>query len=188
METALTSRILTSLSGRYAKALFEVAHKKRQREAVGLCLSTLKTMIQSSPVLKTTLSNPTISREERIGVLKDICVHMKAPDIFGSFLENLMKAGRIPYLAEIEKIYQSLIFEEKGEQLVEVISSYPLTSSQSSLLKEKLKKVFMRKLTLTFVNDSNVLGGIMVRVGSRVIDATLVTQLSQLAIKMKGSD
>jgi len=114
-------------------------------------------------------------------------MRLKTPKVFNSFVVQLVKAQRISYLSKIDRIYQNLVVQEKGEQNVEVISAYPLTTSQVNLLQDMLKKVFPRTLNLTLVNDSTVLGGIMVRIGSRVIDATLVTQLNQLATVMKGS-
>lgn len=187
METALTSGILTSLPGRYAKALFDLAREKRQVDSVGSGLQALKNIIHKSKVLVRVLANPTIPRKEQIAVLTEICMQMKAPEVLQSFVAQLVKARRIPYLSQIEEIYQSLVFQEKGEQMIEVISAYPLTSSQGHLLKDKLKKAFPGTLNLTFVNDSRVLGGIMIRAGSRVIDATLMTQLNKLATVMKGS-
>lgn len=187
MEIAITSGILTSLPGRYAKALFDLAEEKGEVEGVGFSLCALEKLIQASEALKQTLANPTIQWEEQEAVLKEICARMKVPEILQSFVGLLVKAQRIPYMHKIEKIYQSLVSQAKGEQRIEVISAYPLTSSQSQLLKDKLKKVFSGNLNLTFVNDPKVLGGIMLRVGSRVIDATLATQLNQLATAMKGS-
>lgn len=187
METAVTSGILTSLPGRYARALFDLAREQGQVGSVGAALRSLEKLIQSSDVLKQALSNPTLQREEQAAALVEICTLMKAPEILQSFARQLIRTQRVSYLSRIEKIYQSLVSQEKGEQSVEVISAWRLTSSQSELLEDKLKKVFPGTLNLTFVNDSKILGGIMIRVGSRVIDATLVTQLSQLATVMKGT-
>jgi F-type H+-transporting ATPase subunit delta len=187
MKTVLTSGILTSAPGRYAKALFDLAIEKHQVQRVGSTLSALKKLTQTSKILNQVLANPTISREEKEAALTEICVQMKAPEILQSFVRELVKAQRIPYLSQIEAIYQGLVSQEKKEQMIEVISAYPLTVSQRSLLKGKLKKAFPGIISLVFVNDPKVLGGIMVRVGSRIIDATLVTQLNKLATVMKGT-
>lgn len=187
METTLTSGILASLPGRYARALFDLAREQGQVGSVGSSLRSLEKLIRSSEVLKQALANPTLHREEQAAALIEICASMKAPEILQSFAGQLVKAQRVPYISKIEKIYQSLVSQAKGEQRVDVISAYRLTSSQSELLEDKLEKVFPGTLNLTFVNDSKVLGGVMIRVGSRVIDATLVTQLSQLVTVMKGS-
>jgi F-type H+-transporting ATPase subunit delta len=187
MNIAITSGILTSLAGRYAKALFELAKENDEVEKVGSSLSALAKLIQSSDSLKKALVNPTIQCEDQEAVLREICTRMKAPKMVPSFMGLLVKAQRIPYINRIEEIYHSLSSQAKEEQRIEVISAYPLTPIQSNLLKEKLKKIFPGTLNLTFVKDSKVLGGIMVRVGSRVIDATLVTQLNKLATAMKGS-
>ena len=187
MKIALTSGILSSLPGRYAKALFDLAQEKHQVQRVGSALRALKKLIQTSKILNQVLANPTISREEQEAILTEICTQMKAPEVFQSFVGELVKAHRIPYVSQIEGIYQSLVSEEKKEQVIEVISAYPLTASQSNLLKDKLKKAFPGMISLVFVKDPKVLGGIMVRVGSHVIDATLVTQLNKLATVMKGT-
>ena len=187
METALTSGILTSLPGRYASALFGLSRETGQVESVGSGLHALEKFIQSSEVLRQVLANPTIRGDEQAAALIEICAALKAPELIQSFIRQLIKAHRLPYLSRIEKIYQSLVSQMKGEQRIEVISAYGLTSSQSELLEDKLKKVFPGTLNLTFANDSRVLGGIMIRIGSRVIDATLATQLTQLATVMKGS-
>lgn len=187
METALTSGILTSLPGRYASALFDLARETGQVESVGSSLHALAKLIPSSGVLKQALANPAIPGDQQAAVLREICVALKAPEVMQSFVGQLVKAHRLPYLSRIEKIYQGLVSQMKGEQQVNVISAHRLTPSQRELLQDKLKKVFPGTLNLTFANDSRVLGGIMIRVGSRVIDATLVTQLNQLATVMKGS-
>ncbi len=175
------------MPGRYAKALFDVALEEGQVGSAGAALRSLEKLLQSSDVLKKALANPILSRNEQAAALAKIYAEMKAPEIVQSFAKLLMKAQRLALVSKISNIYQSLIFQEKGEQAVDVISAHPLTLSQSELLEDKLKKVFPGTLKLTFVNDPKVLGGVMVRVGSRVIDATLVTQLSQLATVMKGS-
>lgn len=187
METVLTPGILTSLPGRYAKALFDLAQEERQVHSVGSSLSHFKKLLHTSKILNQVLATPIISGVEREAAINAICVRMKAPGIFQSFVRQLVRAQRIPYLSDIEKIYQSLVSQDKKEQVIEVVSAYPLTLAQTSLLKGRLKKAYPGIISLVFVNDPKVLGGIKVRVGSRVIDATLILQLNKLATVMKGS-
>ena len=187
MENVFSPGILTSLPGRYAKALFDLAKEKKQTGGVGSSLTSLVNLIQASSILKQVLNNPTISSKDQTAALVQMCIHLKTPKIFQSFIAQLMKAQRIAHLTQIDKIYQNLMLNEKGQENIEVISAHPLTTAQVHLLQDKLKQVFPRSLKLTLVNDPSVLGGIMVRIGSRVIDATLVTQLNKLASVMKGN-
>jgi len=187
MEIALISGVLTSLPGRYAKALFELACDQGQVGPVGASLESLVKLIQSSKVLSQALVNPTFKRTEQAAVLQEICVSIKAPEMLISFARQLITSQRISYLPQIEKIYHSLASREKGEQEVEVISAYPLTPSQSQFLEGKLRKVVPGTLRMAFTHNPKVLGGIMVRIGSRVIDATLAMQINQLATVMKGN-
>ena len=187
MNTALTSGTLTSLPGRYAKALFDLACDQGQRDLVGGSLRSLEKLVRSSAVLSQALANPTFERTEQATALKEMCVLMEMPEIVQSFAEYLMKSQRVPYLPQIEKTYQGLVSETKGECRVEIVSAWPLTSSQKEVLEGKLKKGFPGTVNLTFVQDPKVLGGIMVRAGSRVIDATLARHTNQLAAMMKGN-
>lgn len=186
MESSLTSGILTSLPGRYAKAIFDLAKEKKQVAGIGSSLNLLNNVIYESKELSQILANPTIDINEQINLLIEVCKKIKAPALLQSFIKHLAKARRIPYLSKIDDIYQDLVIMERGEEKVEIISAHPLTKPQLTLLKDKLKKVFPRTLNLTYINDANVLGGVMVRVGCRVIDATLITQLNQLGTVMKG--
>ena len=187
MKIDLSSGTLTSLPGRYAKALFDLSAEKKEIDEVGVALTNLSMLIQSSQTLKLVLKNPTLKRQEQEAALKEICKQMGAPQIVGSFASLLIKSSRMPYLSRIIRIYENLVSHAKGEQTVEIISAYPLTKAQSQVLRQKLAKVSSENLLLTFSTDPKVLGGIMVRIGSRVIDATLSTQLDQLATAMKGN-
>ena len=187
MNTALTSGTVTSLPGRYAKALFDLACEQGQPDHVGGSLRSLGKLLQSSTVLSQALTNPTFKRAEQAAALREICVSMKMPEIVQSFAGQLITSQRISYLPQIEKIYQGLVSEAKGEHRLEVISAWPLTPSQREGLEGNLKKAFPGRLNLIFLNDPKVLGGVMVRAGSRVIDATLVRHINQLATMMKGN-
>ncbi|MBM3468111.1 MAG: ATP synthase F1 subunit delta [Alphaproteobacteria bacterium] len=187
METALTSGILTSLAGRYAKALFDLAREKKEVESIGSYLKVLQKLLHDSKDLKQALMNPTLKRQEQANALQEICVKIAAPETLQTFTCQLIKAQRISYLPKIIEIYDNLVLQMNGELRVEVISAHPLTPSQGQVLKMVLKKSFPGTLNLIFMKDPRVLGGIMVRMGSRVIDATLVTQLDKLATAMKGS-
>lgn len=187
MTTVLMPGTLTSLPGRYAKALFDLALEEGQTGSVGAALRTLEKLLQSSGVLKKALANPNLKRHEQALALAEICAQMKAPEIVQSFVKLLVITQRIFLIHKISRIYQNLISQAKGEQAIEVISAYRLTPAQSEMLEGKLKKVFPGTLKLTYINNPKVLGGIMIQIGSRVIDATLVTHLSQLATVMKGN-
>ena len=86
MENVFSPGILTSLPGRYAKALFDLAKEKKQMAGVASSLTSLVNLIQSSPVLKQAINNPTISCKDQTAALVEMCIHLKTPKIFQSFI------------------------------------------------------------------------------------------------------
>ncbi len=112
---------------------------------------------------------------------------MALPEVLQSFIIQFTRARRLSILPQVEGIYRNLALTAKGEQPVEIISAHTLTSSQQRTLKSTLSQTLSGKLAITLIKDPRVLGGIMVRIGSRVIDATLATQLNQLATVLKGA-
>jgi F-type H+-transporting ATPase subunit delta len=186
MEAIVTSGILTSLAGRYAKALFDLSLDQGQGDDVGKGLKALEKQIRS-PHLAQVLTNPTIQRDQQAAVLREVCARMGLPESLQSFVVQLAKARRLSILRQVEEIYHNLTLAAKGEQPVEIISAQALTPSQQRTLKKTLSQSLPGNLAITFVKDSKVLGGIMMRIGTRVIDATLATQLNQLAAVMKGA-
>ena len=186
MKAIVTSGVLTSLAGRYAKALFDLSREQGQEEAVGKGLKALEKQIRL-PQLARALANPTIQRGHQAAVLQEVCAQMGLPERLQSFGVQLVKARRLNILPDVEKIYHNLILQAKGEQPVEVISAQALTPSQQRTLKSALSLSLAGTLAITFATDPRVLGGVMVRIGSQVIDATLATQLNQLATVMKGA-
>lgn len=187
METLSVSGIVTSLPGRYAKALFDLAVEKKQVPDVERSLMDLEKVIQSSKIVQHALVNPSIRRNEQASVLSQMCAQMEAPEIVGLFVHQLGKARRISYLPQILEIYQKLVLQSTGHQRVEVISAHPLTLSQRHFLQKTLAQTYSGILNITFKKDPRIQGGIIIRLGAKVIDASLATQLNQLATVMKGN-
>lgn len=186
MKIILTSGILTSLPGRYAHALFDLAQSKEEREKVNASLKDLVVIIHHSKHLRRMLENSTLARTEQAEALIEICRKMETPKIFQLFVKQLVEMGRIQCLETIERIYEGLLYQEKNEQHVEITSAFPLTGVQKNHLKHVLKKIHSKTiLSFTFTNDAKLLGGIMIRIGHHIIDAALKTQLHKLATLMK---
>jgi F-type H+-transporting ATPase subunit delta len=176
MEAIVTPGTLTSLTGRYAKALFDLSMDQGQGDTVGKGLKALEKQIQSTELAQV-LADPTIQRHQQAAILQ----------VLQSFVVQLAKARRLALLPKVGEIYHSLTLQAKGEQRVEIISAHTLTPSQQRFLKGKLTASLPGKLAISFVKNPRVLGGIMVRIGSRIIDASLATHLHQLATAMKGA-
>jgi F-type H+-transporting ATPase subunit delta len=186
MESIVTSGILTSLPGRYAKALFDLSMEQGQGNAVDKGLKALEKQIQSTGLAQV-LANPTIQRDQHAAVLQEVCVQMGLPEVLQSFVAQLARARRLAMLPKVGEIYYSLILQAKGEQRVEIISAHALSPSQQRFLKSKLTASLPGNLAISFVKNPRVLGGIMIRIGSQILDATLATRLHQLATVMKGA-
>ena len=186
METGLSSGRLTSLPGRYAKSLFDLTQERREKEEVGRGLKTLDKLVRTSEELRQALGNPVLSNPDLVAALSEICQRLKVPVLLTTFLGELIKARRLSCLSDIEKIYQQLVSQDREETRVEVLSAHPLTLVQRNMLKAKLKEVLPGRLMIAFTKDTDGLGGVKIRIGSQMTDASLVSQLNTLATVMKG--
>ncbi len=177
----------TSLSGRYAKALFELAHEHAKVDEIHKCLQKFSNLLSQSTELKSALENPSMSSQQHIAVITAISEKLEFSRILQKFLITLAQNRRLSKLSEITSLYTQFVHHFHQIKTIEVASAYALTSSQKQNLTTILGKNISGQLTINFCLDPSLLGGILIREGSRIIDATLKSQLAQLATVMKGS-
>lgn len=182
-----TSGLLASLPGRYAKALFDLSEAEQNTESVAESLTQFQKTVNGSLELQFALKDPTISREDISNVLVDICTALKTPRLLASFLHRLALSQRLELLNKIIEIFFHQVHTQKGEKEIDVYSARALTKDQTQQLHQMLTRAFQGKLTINFTLDPHLLGGILIRTGSKVIDASLETLLNRLATLMKGT-
>jgi F-type H+-transporting ATPase subunit delta len=178
--------IQASLAGRYATALFELARDERQLEAVGASLATLRQTLRDSEDFRELTSSPLISRDQATGAVAATAQAMRLDPITANFLGVLAQNRRLGQLGNVIRAFNMLAADHRGETTAEVTSAHPLTDDQVQALKANLKNRLGRDVAVDLNVDPAILGGLVVKVGSQMIDGSIRTKLNSLAHAMKG--
>jgi F-type H+-transporting ATPase subunit delta len=176
----------SGVAGRYAAALFDLAKDAGSLDAVQQDLADLKRLIGESADLAELVRSPLFSRDEQTRAIGAVLDKAGATDLTKRFLAVVARNRRLFALRGMIDAYAALLAEHRGEMTAEVISAQPLTVSQTEELRDTLSAQLRRKIQLQTSVDASLLGGIVVRVGSRMIDNSLRTKLSNMQLAMKG--
>ncbi len=181
-----TSANASGLAGRYASALFDLAEEQGALDAVAEDLRNFRSLLDESEELRRLIRSPVLSREEQGRALAAVVERAGFNPLTGRFLGVLAHKRRLFALPEMIKAYEALLAAHRGEVSGQLVSAVPLSEEQVDTVREQLKKAVGQEVTLATSVDPTLLGGIVVRVGSRMIDASLRTKLHQLELAMKG--
>ena len=184
METS--GGIRASLAGRYASALFDLARDQRQIDAVGRSLDALKSALAESKDFAELVASPLVGREQAGQAFAALAPNLKLDPITANFLGVLARNGRKGQLGTVIRDFNRLAADHRGETTAEVVTARSLTDDQISQLKAQLRARAGRDVTIDASVDPNILGGIVVKLGSQRIDASIRTKLNRLASAMKG--
>jgi F-type H+-transporting ATPase subunit delta len=181
-----SSGIRASLAGRYASALFDLARDQKQIDAVGTSLDTLNQALLDSREFAELIASPVVSREEAGKAFAALAPQLGLDPISTNFLGVLARNGRKNELRAVIRAFGRLAAEHRGETTAEVVTARPLNDDQLAALKAQLRARAGRDVTIEASVDPNILGGLVVKLGSQRIDASIRTKLNRLASAMKG--
>ena len=182
----LSAGIQASLSGRYASALFDLASEAGSVSAVEGDLATLAEALRESPELRALIRNPEVSREALGRVLAGIGGHLSLSELTRNFLGVMAQNRRVSELPATIRAFQSIAAAQRGEVSAEVASAHPLSDEQVATLEHKLRARQGRTVKLKTRVDPDLLGGLVVTIGSQRIDSSIRSRLNSLAQAMKG--
>ena len=184
METS--GGIQASLAGRYATALFGLARNEQQIDVVTRSLDSLEAALAQSNEFRALVSSPLVGRTDAAKVIAALIPKLGLDPITGKFLGVLAQNGRLGELHNVIRAARQLASAHRGETNAQVTSAHPLNDAQLAELKARLKARVGREVTIDAKVDSAILGGLVVRLGSQMIDASIRTKLNTLAHAMKG--
>ena len=184
METS--GGIRASLAGRYASALFDLARDQRQIEAVGKSLEALSQALADSKDFSELVASPLVSREEAGKAFAALAPQLGLDPITTNFVGVLARNGRKGALRNVIRAFRRLSAEHRGETAADVITARPLNDDQQAQLRQQLRARAGRDVNIDAEVDPTILGGIVVKLGSQQIDASIRTKLNRLAQAMKG--
>lgn len=180
------SGVALGLSGRYATALFDLAIDGNALDAVAASLATLKDALAASNDLKALVSSPMVGRKAAGAGVAAVAASLGLDKLTTSFLGVLAGNRRLAVLPAIIRDFNALAAARRGEISARVTAARALTATQQKALAAKLKAGLGRDVALDITIDPAILGGLIVRVGSRMIDSSLKTRLDSLGQALKG--
>ena len=178
--------ITASLQGRYASALFELASEQKAVAAVESDLVQLGAAVASSADLAALIRNPRVSRSQAAGAMDGIAKLLGLAQLTRNFLGVLSANNRLAALPDVIAAFATIAAAARGEVTAEVTSAHPLSAAQLKALEARLKARERKDVTIKAKVDPEILGGLVVRVGSQQIDSSIRTRLNTLATAMKG--
>ncbi|WCT72485.1 F0F1 ATP synthase subunit delta [Sphingomonas naphthae] len=182
----MSGGIEASLGGRYASALFDLAREEKLIDIVSSDLRQVKAAIAESPEFRLLIASPLVSRDEAGNAIAAVAGSLEIDPLTAKFLGVLAQNRRLADLPKIIKAYETLASRHRGETTAQVVSARPLSDDQVTALKAKLKDQLRRDVTVDLSVDPAILGGLIVKVGSKQIDGSIRTKLNSLAQAMKG--
>jgi F-type H+-transporting ATPase subunit delta len=175
------------LAGRYATAVFELARAEGALDVLASDLSALKALLRKSPELARLVRSPAFSREEQARAVGAVMNQAKASPLAVKLVLLLARKRRLIILSDVIGAFEALLAHHRGEVAASVTSARALDAEETEELKHVLKEQLGREPKLELHVDPSLLGGLVLRIGSRMIDSSLRTKLDGLRIAMRGN-
>ena len=182
----ISGGIQASLSGRYALALFELANEQKKLEAVGKDLAAVRQALGESDEFKALTTSPLVGRDEAVRAVAATAQTMRLDGITANFLGVLAKNRRLAQLPNVIRAFNTLSARHRGEITAEVTSAHSLDDAQLDAIRQNLRTRMGRDIAVDLNVDPAILGGLVVKIGSQMIDGSIRTKLNNLALAMKG--
>lgn len=178
---------VAGLAERYAAALFELADERKALDAVASDLTGLRRLIDESADLRRMIRSPVLQRDEQARAIGAIAERADLNQLTRNFVGLLARNRRLFALPDMIQAYLQILAERRGEVTAQVIAAQDLSETQRRAVDDRLRKAVGRKVVVDFRVDPSLLGGLVVKVGSRMVDASLKSKLARLALAMKGA-
>lgn len=176
----------STIAGRYATAVFDLAMDTNSVDAVAGDLAALKSMMTASPDLTRLIKAPVFSRDDQKKGMAAVLDKMGANRLTAQFVNLLAAKRRLFGLADIIRAFEAKVAQHKGVTRAEVTSARALNDGELAEIKRVLKAKLDREPELETHVDPTLLGGLIVKIGSRMVDSSLRTKLEGLRIAMRG--
>ena len=182
-----TQDTVSGMPGRYARALFELAQEGNKIVATGKDLDLFASVVEKSEDLSRMVKSPVFGVTDQINAVDAILAKAKISGNAANFIKLAAQNRRLYAILDMIRDYRSLVAQSKGEITAEVTSAGKLSAAQITKIKASLKAAVGQDVQLITNVDSSILGGLIVKVGSRMVDNSLSTKLQSMKIAMKGA-
>nr|WP_227010128.1 F0F1 ATP synthase subunit delta [Pelagibius marinus] len=177
---------MSDLAGRYASALLDLADEQKALDQVADDLKALRSLIAESEDLRRLLDSPVFSREEQRKAMTALMEKIGTGELTRHFVLVVADNHRLFALPAMIEAYLAELAQRRGEITAEVTAARNLSDAQQAALLEALRSSVGSKVQLDLKVDPALIGGLVVKVGSRMIDSSLRSKLQRLQLAMKG--
>ena len=177
--------MISGVSGRYATALFDLAREENALDAVAADIAALKKLEPESADLSRALHSPLISRAEQGKVVDALSARAGFNPLTAKFLGLLARNRRLALLQSVIAMFEARLSLHRGQAQAQVTSAKPLSDTQAEAIKKTLRDATKRDVQLDLKVDETLIGGMILRYGSRMIDSSLCTKINNLKLAMK---
>lgn len=179
------------LATRYARALFDLADGKHQLDAVAADLTAIAKMTDESADLQRLMNSPVISRAAQGKAIAAVLQAAGTSEITRKFIGLVAQNRRLFAVPAMIKAFQKILANRRGEMTAEVTAARALSPEQQAAVSEAIRRAAKSmgagsKVSIDVKVDPSLLGGLIVKVGSRMIDSSLKSKLQKLQLAMKG--
>ncbi len=181
------SSITAGLAGRYATALFKLATEAKQVDDILLDLNSFNELIENNAELQTLIYSPVFGADEKALAVTQILKKAKANTLAVQFVGTIAKNGRLFAISSFISAFIKEVDNRRGKIQAEVISAIPLDDKRQAKIQESIISLADAKdVSLVMRVDPSLIGGLVIRIGSRMFDTSLKTKLNRLETAMKG--
>ncbi|HRK18977.1 MAG TPA: F0F1 ATP synthase subunit delta [Hyphomicrobiaceae bacterium] len=177
----------SGVAGRYASALFELAKDQNKVAEVENGLNTVQKVLDTSEDFTRMVRNPVFSADDQSRALAAVNAKVGVTGLAANFVQVLARNRRLFALPEMIRAFREIAARDRGEVMADVASAHTLSEAQMKSLAEALKASVGKDVKIQAKVDPSLLGGLVVKVGSRMLDNSLKTKLNALKVAMKGT-
>lgn len=181
------SSAVSGVAGRYAAALFELAEEQKILDEVAADIATIRALLVESADLRRLVASPVLGRDAQGAALTAVLEKAGVSEMTRNFAAVVARNRRLFVLDSMCVRYRQLLASARGEMTAEIMTAEPLTDAQQASLEQELRTAMGSKVTLETRVDASLLGGMIVKVGSRMVDSSLRTKLQRLELSLKGA-
>ena len=185
----MTSQLASGdlIADRYASALYSLAAEKKLVDPVLNDLTNVKTLLNENKDLRLVVKSPLINSQDKLNILESLLQKTQANQLTSTFLKVIEKNKRFAKISSIISEFININSQKRGDVLADITSADELNDEQKNKITKQLKSILGEKLSLSFDVNKNIMGGLIVKVGSKMIDTSLANKINKLKIAMKGA-
>jgi len=176
---------IVRLSKKYANALYDLANEEKKIKKVSEGIKSISDAINGSDELKSVISSPVVLKDDLNSVMNEICKKLKTDKLVGGFCNTLIENNRMNIFCQIADEFEGIISHANGEVKVKVVSAKKISQAEIDKISKSIKGAIDKKPIITSIVDDEIIGGLIVNIGSKMIDASVKGRLDKMHTSLK---